>query len=263
MKSTTLKNNIVFITGASSGIGKACAHAFAAVGAHLILCARRLHLLEALSTEIKQLHAVDIYTLKLDVCDHNAVIEAIAHLPLKWQSIKVLINNAGLAVGLDPLQAGDVNDWEEMINTNIKGLLYVTRALLPRMVEENKGHIINIGSISGHVVYPKGAVYCATKHAVRALSSGMRMDLLDTKIRVSSIDPGATHTEFSTTRFKGDKERAAAVYEGITPLTADDIADAVLYCASRPPHVNIDEILIMPTDQASATLFSRKQPASR
>src|SRR3989338_4330541 len=224
-----LKNKIVLITGASSGIGAACAGQFAKAGAKLILCARRIEIINELST-----------------------------LPEKFKNIDILINNAGLAAGRDAVQNADVNDWEEMINTNIKGLLYMTHEILPQMITRNAGHIINIGSIAGHAVYPNGAVYCATKFAVKALSEGLRMDLLGTNIRVSSVDPGAVETNFSNVRFKGDVERAAKVYEGFEPLKASDIADAILYCATRPAHVNVSEILIMPTAQVAVGMIARK-----
>lgn len=253
-----LKNKIVFITGASSGIGSACATYFAQAGAKLLLCARRIDTLDSLALKLRDKYNVEVYPFKLDVSKHEDVMKSLKSLPDNWKTIDVLVNNAGLAAGLDHVQDGNVQDWEEMINTNVKGLLYITREILPPMVERNSGHIINIGSVAGHEVYPKGAVYCATKHAVDAFSKGLRMDLLGTKIRVSTIDPGAVATNFSTVRFKGDSKRAAAVYEGMTPLTPEDIADAVLYCATRPPHINISEIIIMPTDQASATLVSRK-----
>ena len=254
----SLKNKIVLITGASSGIGAACAKQFAKLGASALLCARRLDILEILATQIQNDYGVKAHPFQLDVSHHQAVQTILESLPTAWKNIDILINNAGLAAGLDPIQAGHIEDWEEMINTNIKGLLYMTRAILPQMVAKNAGHIINLGSIAGHQVYPNGAVYCATKYAVKALSEGLRMDLLGTNIRVSSIDPGAVETHFSIVRFKGDMKRAEAVYHGMQPLSPDDIADAVLYCAMRPPHVNISEIIIMPTDQASATLLSRK-----
>lgn len=253
-----IKNKIVFITGASSGIGAACAKYFAKEGAKLLLCARGMEKLNELADQLKADYGVFIHMFQLDVSQLDAVRESLAALPKEWQDIDILVNNAGLAAGLETIQEGSIDDWEEMINTNIKGLLYVTRHVLPQMVTKNAGHIINIGSIAGHYVYPKGAVYCATKYAVNALSNGLRMDLFGTKIRVSTIDPGAVETNFSMVRFKGDTKRAAAVYEGMEALTPDDIADAVLYCATRPPHVNISEIIIMPTDQAAATMIARK-----
>jgi NADP-dependent 3-hydroxy acid dehydrogenase YdfG len=254
----SLSGKRVFITGTSSGIGAACAKKFAQAGANLLLCARRLELVDELAQKLRKEHHVDIHTFGLDVRDKAAVKKSLSALPLEYQTIDILINNAGLAAGLDFFQEGDLDDWDAMIDTNVKGLLYVTKAILPGMIARNSGHIISIGSIAGHQTYPKGAVYCATKQAVNVLSSGLRMDLLGTKIRVSTVDPGAVATHFSDVRFKGDKKRAAAVYEGMEPLQADDIADAVFYCAACPPHVNISEIIIMPTDQAAATMTFRK-----
>lgn len=254
-----LKNKIVFITGASSGIGSACAKLFAKAGAHLLLCARRLDILQQLAEQLVSEYDIHAHVFKLDVSKPVEVKEAIKALPDEWKKVDILMNNAGLAAGLEPIQEGNLSDWEEMIDTNVKGLLYVTREILPFMVDRNSGHIINLGSIAGHEVYPKGAVYCATKHAVNALSQGLRLDLFGTKIRVSTIDPGAVETNFSMVRFKGDLKRVEAVYEGMEPLTPEDIADAALYCATRPAHVNISEIIIMPTDQASATMVARKK----
>ena len=254
-----LKHQIVLITGASSGIGAAAADAFAAQGAHLILCARRLESLEAIALRLQKEFGVNVLPLPLDVTDRKSVHALPETLPMEWRNIDILINNAGLAAGLDPVQTANIDDWEAMIDTNVKGLLYMTRTLLPAMLARNRGHIINIGSIASHVVYPNAAVYCATKHAVKALSAGLRMDLFNTKLRVTSIDPGAVHTEFSKVRFKGDVARAEAVYEGMEALTANDIADAILYCANRPSHVNISEMIIMPTDQAAATMIARKK----
>ncbi len=253
-----LKHKTILITGASSGIGAACAKQFAAAGANLILCARRINQLEEMAQDLQKTHSIKVLPLKLDVTDRASVQGLPETLPQEWREIAVLINNAGLAAGLDPIQTGSIDDWEAMINTNVKGLLYMTRALLPAMVARNAGHIINIGSIAGHFVYPNGVVYSATKHAVKALSEGLRMDLFGTKLRVTSIDPGAVHTEFSEVRFKGDKARADAIYQGMDALTASDIADAAVYCASRPSHVNISEMIIMPTDQAAATMIARK-----
>ena len=253
-----LKNKIVFITGASSGIGMACAKQFAQAGANLLLCARRLDILNGLSGQLQREYGIDVYAFCLDVRQRIHVMDALIKLPESWKSIDILINNAGLAAGLDLIQEGDIQDWDDMIDTNIKGLLYVTRAVLPQMVARNAGHIINIGSIAGHQDYPKGAMYCATKQAVNALSNGLRLDLFGTKIRVSTVDPGAVETNFSAVRFKGDTERAAAVYEGMDPLKPEDVADAVVYCASRPSHVNISEIIMMPTAQASATMMFRE-----
>lgn len=243
-----LKNKTVLITGASSGIGAACAHKFAETGARLILAARRLERLTKLSTDL----TCETHLIELDITDRSAVEKAIADLPESFREIDILVNNAGLGRGLDKLHEGTINDWEEMINTNIKGLLYVSRAVIPGMVARGRGHVINIGSIAGHEVYPGGNVYCATKHAVDALTKGMRIDLVDTPVRVSTVDPGLVDTEFSQVRFDGDKERAARTYQGYQPLSGDDVADAVVWIADRPEHVQIGEIIIFPTAQASA-----------
>ncbi|HEU4457388.1 MAG TPA: SDR family oxidoreductase [Longimicrobium sp.] len=244
----------VLITGASAGIGAACARAFAAQGARLVLAARRRDRLDELAAG---LGGAECHLLELDVRDREAVAAALAGLPAEWAGIDVLVNNAGMGRGLDKLHESDPDGWDQMVDTNVKGLLYVTRAVLPGMVERGRGHVINIGSVAGHEVYPGGAVYCATKHAVDAITRGMRMDLLGTGVRVSTVDPGMVETEFSIVRFGGDEERARRVYAGMTPLTPDDIAETVLWCATRPPHVNIDEIILKPTDQASATLVHR------
>lgn len=254
-----LKSKSVFITGASSGIGAACAKHFARAGANLLLCSRRAEPLKQLATQLEKEHGIETHTFVLDVRQNALVTETLKALPEKWKKIDILINNAGLAAGLDFIQEGKISDWDEMIDTNIKGLLYVTREVLPGMMKRNTGHIINIGSIAGHQVYPKGAVYCASKTAVKALTEGLRMDLFGTNLRVTTIDPGAVETNFSVVRFKGDSKKAAAVYEGIDPLTPDDIADTILFCASRPPHVNISEVIIMPTAQAAATMMHRKK----
>jgi len=252
-----LKNKIILITGASSGIGAACAEQFAKAGAKLVLCARRVEVVAELASELKSKYHAEIYVFPLDVRDKVQVKKQLSSLPESFKNIDILVNNAGLAAGLDAVQDADVQDWEDMIDTNVKGLLYMTREILPKMIAKNTGHIINIGSIAGHTVYPKGVVYCATKHAVKVLSEGLRMDLLCTKIRVSSVDPGAVETEFSTVRFKGDADRAAKIYEGFIPLQAADIADAVLYCATRPPHVNIADMIVMPTAQAGISMIAR------
>jgi serine 3-dehydrogenase len=254
-----LSNSIVFITGASSGIGRSCAKKFAEAGSKLILVARRKERLESLAEEFKKQYKTLCYIDVLDVRDRHAVTKFVQKLPPEWQTIDILINNAGLSRGLDKLYQGQFEDWEEMIDTNIKGLLYVSRTVIPGMVERKKGTIINIGSIAGHDVYPNGNVYCATKHAVDALTKGMRMDLVDTPVRVCTIDPGLVETEFSEVRFHGDKERAKKTYQNMTPLTPDDISDAVFYAATRPPHVQIAELIIMPTAQASTTLVHRTQ----
>jgi 3-hydroxy acid dehydrogenase/malonic semialdehyde reductase len=254
-----LKNKIIFITGASSGIGTACANYFAKAGAKLLLCARRMEVLNNIAAQIQSDHGVDVHTFQLDVRDSDSVIATLKALPEKWQNIDVLVNNAGLAAGLDTIQEANIQDWEDMIDTNVKGLLYVTKEILPQMVAKNSGHVINIGSIAGHQTYPKGAVYCATKSAVNVITDGLRMDLFGTKIRVSTVDPGAVETNFSAVRFKGDTKRAEAVYKGMKALTPNDVADVVLYCAMCPSHVNISEVIIMPTDQVSATMVSRRE----
>lgn len=254
---TSLKGKIVFITGATSGIGLACARQFAQQGARLLIAARREERLQELSTELSST-GTDALWLMLDVRNQSAVQTAVDGLPEEWQEIEVLVNNAGLSRGLDTIQEGKLEDWEEMIDTNVKGLLYISRAVLPGMVSRGNGQVINIGSVAGREVYQKGNVYCATKHAVAALTTGMRLDLLGTGVRVTTIDPGLVETEFSVVRFHGDQERAAAVYRGLIPLSADDVADAVIYCATRPPHVSVAEMLLFPTAQASATQVTRR-----
>jgi 3-hydroxy acid dehydrogenase/malonic semialdehyde reductase len=251
----TLAQKTAFITGASSGIGLATARAFAAQGARLILAARRQDRLDAERSTLTG--AAAVHTLALDVTDHAAVERVVAALPQEWQAIDILINNAGLSRGLDKLYEGKRQDWEEMIDTNVKGLLYVTRAVVPGMVTRGRGHIVNLGSTAGRMTYPKGAVYCATKAAERSITEGLREDLLGTPLRVTTIDPGLVETEFSQVRFRGDKQRAAKVYENITPLTPDDVADAILYAVTRPAHVNISEVLLTPVAQANSLLFHR------
>jgi len=252
-----LKGEVVLVTGASSGIGEATARAFACEGARLILVARRLERLEALASEMKQTHNTQSLCLQVDVGQHKSVGPTLNNLPEIWKEIDILVNNAGLSRGLGKLHEGGFHDWDEMIDTNIKGLLAVSRAVIPWMVKRNKGHIINIGSIAGHEVYPNGNVYCATKFAVRAISRGMKMDLTGTPIRVTSVDPGLAETEFSLVRFRGDRERATQPYKGLKPLTGEDVAEAIVWCASRPEHVNISEMVIMPTAQSSTTLVHR------
>jgi 3-hydroxy acid dehydrogenase/malonic semialdehyde reductase len=254
----SLKDKVVFVTGASSGIGQATAQAFAAEGAKVLMCARRAERLEDLAQTIEYEHKAAVHYFRLDVRDQPAVDQAIAGLAPEWRAIDILVNNAGLSRGLDKLPQGLLDDWEEMIDTNVKGLLYVSRAVIPGMVERGRGHIINVGSIAGHEVYPGGNVYCATKFAVRALSKGLRLDLNGTPIRVSEVAPGMVETEFSLVRFHGDAERADKVYQGLTPLGPDDVADAVVWCATRPAHVNVSELVVMPTAQASTTLVHRK-----
>lgn len=255
----SLANKIVFITGASSGIGRSCARAFAEADAKLILIARRKNRLEKLAVDLKKQFNTVAFIDGLDVRDNRAVAKFYKNLPVEWRNIDILVNNAGLSRGLNKLYEGRFEDWEEMIDTNVKGLLYISRTVLPGMIERKKGTVINIGSIAGHDVYPGGNVYCATKHAVDALTKGMRMDLVDTPIRVCTVDPGLVETEFSEVRFHGDKERAKKTYQNLTPLTPDDIADAVLFAATRPLHVQIAELIIMPTAQASTTLVHRAQ----
>lgn len=252
----------VLVTGASAGIGEATARAFAAAGARLILTARRADRLEALAAELRQRHGTASHTIQLDVRNAGVVTRMLEDLPPEWSEIDVLVNNAGLSRGLEPVHEGSIADWDEMVDTNIKGLLYVTRAVVPGMVARRRGHVINIGSIAGREVYPGGAVYCATKHAVAAITRGLRIDLLGTSVRVSSIDPGMVETEFSIVRFHGDRERAAGVYEGVQPLTAEDVADAIVYAATRPQHVNVDEILVMATAQSGATRVVREEAGS-
>jgi serine 3-dehydrogenase len=252
------KNKIVMITGASSGIGAASAQQFAAQGAKLILIARRAERLEELVTQLRKQYSVSILSISMDITDHDAVKHAIENLPQDWQAIDLLLNNAGLAAGFDKLYQSDIQDWEAMIDTNVKGLLYMTRYVVPGMVARNQGHIINIGSIAGHQTYANGSVYCGSKAAVRSISQGLKLDLTGTAVRVTSIDPGMVNTEFSLVRFKGDNERADNVYKGMTPLTPDDIADTILFCANRPAHVNIAEMILFPTDQSSATVVHRR-----
>ena len=254
-----LGNKTVFITGASAGIGKACAMAFAEEGADLLLAARRVERLKELAEELIGKHKIKLKTIKLDVRNRNEVKDTLTSLNDEWKNIDILINNAGLARGFNKIYEGKIDDWEEMIDTNIKGLLYVTRHVLPKMVEQQRGHIINIGSVAGHETYPLGNVYAATKFAVDALTKSIRMDVLDKNIKVSTVDPGLVETEFSVVRFSGDEEKASNVYNGIVPLTAEDIADAVLYCATRSAHVNINEIILTPLAQASPTMVHRKK----
>jgi len=254
----SMKNKVVMVTGASAGIGYSCAKTFAEAGAKLILAARRAGKLNRLAEKLAKKHKTESVVIELDVRDQKQVEEKINALPAKWKKIDVLVNNAGLSRGLSKLHEAELLDWEEMIDTNVKGLLYVSRVVIPLMVKRNKGHVINIGSIAGHQVYPGGNVYCATKHAVDALTKGMQIDLVETPVRVSTVDPGMVETEFSEVRFHGDKKRAATVYKGLTPLKGGDIADAVYWVATRPPHVNVHQVLIMPRDQATATIANRK-----
>jgi len=253
-----MNNKIVFITGATAGIGYATALKFASESYNLIICGRRNEKLQELEKDIKQKFNVEVICLNLDVRIKNDVVKQIDKLPENWKKINVLVNNAGLAVGLNPLQEGITEDWERMIDTNIKGLLYVSHAVMPIMIANGFGHIINIGSVAGREIYPNGNVYCGTKAAVQSITYGMRMDLLKSGIKVTLIEPGAVETEFSVVRFKGDTERADNVYKGFKPLTANDIADAIFYTASLPPHVNINDMLIMPTAQAAAGMIDKR-----
>ncbi|MEA1878096.1 MAG: SDR family oxidoreductase [Bacteroidota bacterium] len=248
----------ICITGATAGIGQAAARCLAKEGYRLILTGRRELSLTNFAKELSKEYGIDCLALSFDVRSRDEVKKAIDSLPAEWNKIDVLINNAGLAAGLSKVNDANLDDWDQMIDTNIKGLLYMTRLVSPGMVDRGEGHIINIGSIAGKEVYPNASVYCATKHAVDALSKGMRQDLLQYGIKVTAVHPGAVETEFALVRFKGDKQRARKVYEGFEPLHPEDIAETILFALSRPPHVNIDDILIMPSAQANATLIRRK-----
>jgi len=254
-----LRNRVVFITGASSGIGAACARAFAREGSRLLLAARRIERVERLREPLLESGAAEVLNLRLDVRERQAVGEAVQGLTGGWEQIEVLVANAGLSRGLAPLQDGDFEDWDEMIDTNVKGLLNVDRAVLPGMVARGRGTVIHLGSIAGREVYPGGNVYCASKHAVAALTRSLRLDLNGTGVRVCTVDPGLVDTEFSSVRFRGDESRARAVYRGMTPLTGEDVAEVVVFAATRPPHVELAEALLLPTDQASSTVVHRKR----
>jgi NADP-dependent 3-hydroxy acid dehydrogenase YdfG len=251
-------NNITLITGATSGIGRACAARFAREGHNLIITGRRKERLDKLADELQNNHNIKVLVLNFDIRNQKEVEKAVSSLSEEWKNIDILVNNAGLAVGLNPVQDGVIDDWERMIDTNVKGLLYMTRAVSPFMIKRKKGHIINIGSIAGKEGYPNGNVYCATKHAVDALTKGMRIDMVQYGIRVSQIAPGAVETEFSEVRFKGDTERAKTVYKGYEPLHPEDIAEVTFYVTSLPPHVNVNDLVIMPTAQASATIMHKE-----
>ncbi|MDR1896717.1 MAG: SDR family NAD(P)-dependent oxidoreductase [Prevotellaceae bacterium] len=244
------------ITGATSGIGKATAYAFAERGFKLILTGRRSDRLSEISDSIKYKYEVEIITLSFDIRNQRDTNIAIDSIPDSFQSIDILVNNAGLAVGLSHIQDADIDDWERMIDTNIKGLLYVTRAVAPLMIKRGRGHIVNVGSIAGREVYENGGVYCATKHAVEALTKSMRIDMLEDGIKVSNVCPGAVETEFSVVRFKGDEKRAKKVYEGFKSLTAEDIAGIISYIVTLPDHICVNDILVMPSAQANATKFN-------
>ena len=251
-------DKIILITGATSGIGKACAGKFAAAGYHLIITGRRSERLHDVKASLEKIYPIKILALVFDVQDRKAVEDNLAHLPKAWQHIDILINNAGLAAGRDSFEDADMDDWETMLNTNVHGLLYVSKAIVPYMVARQKGHIINMGSVAGKEVYEKGNVYCASKFAVDAISKAMRIDLLKHNIKVTAIHPGAVETDFALVRFKGDENKAAATYTGITPLTADDIADTIFYCSQLPPHVCINDLVITCTQQAGTYYFNKK-----
>jgi len=252
----TQKQKIAFITGATSGIGEATAKVLSQEGYKLILCGRRTDRLKALE-ELLGKDKDSVVTLSFDVRDREAVEKAYATLPEAWKSIDILINNAGNAHGLDAIHTGDVEDWDAMIDINVKGLLYVSKVIIPNMISKGAGHIINIGSIAGKEVYPRGNVYCASKYAVDALTQGMRIDLNAHNIKVTAINPGMVETEFSLVRFKGDAEKAQKVYDGLKPLTAIDVAEVISFVLSRPAHVNIADLLLLPTAQATATIANR------
>lgn len=252
-----MSHKTICITGATAGIGRAAAEMLAKEGHRLIITGRRAEILESFAADLREEYKIECIPLSFDIRVRAEVEKQISDLPPDWQKIDVLINNAGLAAGLDTVHEANVDDWDQMIDTNIKGLLYITRAVSPGMTERGEGHIINIGSVAGKEVYSKGAVYCASKHAVDALTRGMRQDLLPYGIKVSAIHPGAVETEFSLVRFKGDEERANSVYNGFDPLHAKDIAEAIAFVINRPAHVNIDDLLIMPSAQASATQIRR------
>ncbi|MFK5854519.1 MAG: SDR family oxidoreductase [Bacteroidota bacterium] len=251
-------NKVTLITGATSGIGRSCAFLFAKNKHDIIITGRRTDRLDKISEELKSKFGIKVFTLSFDIRNNEAVKSAIQSLPKEWKDISILINNAGLAVGLNTIQDGDIDDWERMIDTNIKGLLYMSRAVLPLLAERNSGHVINIGSIAGKEVYPNGNVYCATKHAVDALSKAMRIDMVKHGVKVTQIAPGAIETEFSFVRFKGDQEKSDSIYKGYNPLLPDDVANVIYYTTTLPKHVNINDLVLMPTAQASATVFNKE-----
>jgi NADP-dependent 3-hydroxy acid dehydrogenase YdfG len=253
-----LEDKIVFITGASSGIGEACAREFAKLNANLILAARREDRIKKLADELETKYQIKVKCLELDVRNSDDVQNKFDSLESSWKQVDILVNNAGLAKGLNKVYEGKLSDWDEMIDTNLKGLLNVTRVVSPQMVERQSGHIINIGSTAGHEVYTYGNVYSATKFAVKSLTQSFRLDMLDRGIKVSSVDPGMVYTEFSKVRFSGDDQKAEQVYKGITPLSPSDVAESVVFCATRPYNVNINEIILTPIQQASSTQVYRK-----
>lgn len=253
-----LSGKTVLITGASAGIGAACAFKFAEQGARLILTARRSDKLAQLENKLTERYAVEVYTDKLDVRDEKSVQQFLEDLPKDFQDIDILVNNAGLVIGVEKAHETPGSDVDTMLDTNVKGVLHMIRHVVPKMVERNSGHVINISSIAGHEAYPGGSVYCASKHAVDALTKSLRMDVVSTPLRVTAISPGLVDTEFSIVRFKGDLDKARAVYKGLEALVAEDIAEAVVFAASRPPHVQIADMIIFPTQQAAATVVHRK-----
>jgi 3-hydroxy acid dehydrogenase / malonic semialdehyde reductase len=258
MSKYSLKDRIVFITGASAGIGAACARVFAAEGARLLLAARRVDRLEAMEVDLLEAGAAAVHAFALDVRDRAAVERAMANLPEEWRAIDVLVNNAGLSRGLDKLWQGQPQDWEEMIDTNVKGMLWVTRPVVAGMVERGRGHVVNLGSTAQDLAYPGGSVYCGTKAALKLINDGLRQDLMGTPIRVSDVGAGMVETEFSEVRFRGDRERAEKVYQNITPLQPEDMADAIVWAVTRPAHVNVAHILMTTIDQANSIMFNRR-----
>jgi len=250
-------NKIVLITGATSGIGKACAEKYAAAGFDLIITGRRSERLAVLKTALEKEHGIKVLAMTFDVQDRAAVEDHLGTLPEEWQHIDILINNAGLAAGRDLFEEADMEDWETMLNTNVHGLLYVSKAIVPYMIARKKGHIVNMGSVAGKEVYERGNVYCASKFAVDAISKSMRIDLLRHNIKVTNINPGAVETEFAEVRFKGDKQKAAATYDGIVPLSGEDIADTIFYCTQLPPHVCINDLVMTCTQQAGTYYFHK------
>ncbi|MCB0723219.1 MAG: SDR family oxidoreductase [Ignavibacteriae bacterium] len=251
-----LLNKTVLITGATSGIGRSTAYLLAEHGANIIIAGRRKERLEEAASELDK-SGVKVYTMQLDVRNYDDVEKAVSELPDEWKKIDILVNNAGLSRGLNKIHEGVLDDWEEMIDTNVKGLLYVSKCVIPLMLANNSGHVVNIGSIAGHEVYPAGNVYCATKHAVDAITKGMRMDLNGTGVKVTTIDPGLVETEFSNVRFRGDDERAKAVYKGMTPLTPDEVAEAILFVVTCSENMVVAEMILLPKDQASSTMVHR------
>ena len=253
-----LKNKIIFITGASSGIGKASAYAFAKHGARLILAARRISRIKKIADELSKKYSIKVLPLQMDVQSYDEVKITIKKIPSEWKRIDILINNAGLSRGLNKIQDGILKDWEEMIDTNVKGLLYVSKEVIPLMLKNKSGHIINVGSIAGREVYPGGNVYCASKHAVDAITKGMRIDLNETPVRVSTIDPGLVETEFSIVRYRGDKKKAEKTYKGLKPLGPEDVAEAIEFIATRDENTLVAEMLLLPKAQASSTIVRRE-----